>query len=795
MNERKRILISSVVIMASAALSVVALAIVILYHTAFEQRREELVGIVKFHARILEAMARFDRAHFPIEGIDHAKTCCGSTRAAAMSKLSAAHEDFPGFGNTGEFTLGFRDGAYILFELSWRHTDDGCDLIPWDGDLAEPMRRALSGKSGTVVALDYRGETVLAAHEPVAVLDLGVVAKFDVAEIRAPFITAGIVTGCVALVVVLVGAGGMLRISSPLIRRMEESEAQSRAIVNTAADGIITINEQGIVESYNNAAAKMFGHNADEVVGRNVSMLMPPPDRDAHNVYIERYSRTGLSTVIGVGREVEGKRKDGSVFPLYINVSDVQVSDRRLFTGIVRDISDAKKAQEELTRRSREIATQNQELEELNQHLNTARTEAESATAAKSAFLANMSHEIRTPMTAILGFAERMRDPELSEADRLADAQTILRNGKYLLGVLNDILDLSKIEAGKLTLERTSCSLVGLIADVTAVMRARAQDKSLSLDAEFPGSIPDRVETDPIRLRQVLINLMGNAVKFTDKGGVRLVTRCIPATGSAADSAEPGGRQSATLQFDIIDTGIGISEEQVASLFQPFSQAETSTTRRFGGTGLGLTITGRLAEMLGGEITVVNPKLGAGAHFRVTLHVGLPTRAQMIDDPAAAATTRDTDAGGVVEDAPPDLRGCRILLAEDGEDNRRLISHILRRVGVDLTVVENGKLAVDAAMAAKEESQPFDVILMDIQMPVLDGREAVSRLRRSGYSWPIMAVTACTMAGDLEKNMASGFDAVATKPIDRRALISAIHDRLNSENARSPVSPQPSAIG
>ena len=394
-----------------------------------------------------------------------------------------------------------------------------------------------------------------------------------------------------------------------------------------------------------------------------------------------------------------------------------------------------------------------------NDELAVARSRAEAATNAKSEFLANMSHEIRTPMTAILGYCDVL----LCETDQdehlqrhRASLQTIRQNGDFLLGLLNDILDLSKIEAGKLEVERISFSVESLLADIKTLFQARAAAKGLSLDVKFEGLLPEMVESDPTRIRQILLNLVSNALKFTERGSVTIAVRMAP-----GDSPQ--------LQFEVIDTGIGLTPNTVAKLFTPFMQADASTTRKFGGTGLGLSISQRLAQMLGGDITVQSEP-DVGSRFCLTLAVSLPpgvawreARAEPIHPVAVAKQS-------------PDIRlpGCRILLVEDGLDNQRLISLVLKKAGAAVSIAENGELGVLAAWGAHHEQQPFDVILMDMQMPVLDGYKATARLREEGYTGPIIALTAHAMNGDRQKCLAAGCDDYTLKPIDRAELVQMI---------------------
>ncbi len=390
---------------------------------------------------------------------------------------------------------------------------------------------------------------------------------------------------------------------------------------------------------------------------------------------------------------------------------------------------------------------------------------AEAASRAKSEFLANMSHEIRTPMTAILGYVDLLA--ESPDATAQQDyITTIRRNGDHLLRVLNDILDLSKIEAGRMEIERIQVAPAEFAAEVVDLMGMRAHGKGLTLDVVCRGELPATIATDPTRLRQILLNLIGNAIKFTEHGGVRLEVFL------AAHDGTQG-----MLGFRVVDTGIGMTEDQVAALFRPFTQADTSTTRRFGGTGLGLTISRRFAQMLGGDIDLHSVP-GVGSTFTVTVATGDLTRVPI---EAAAYLGRSARGGArpTARDEAPTLSG-RILLAEDGPDNQRLIAHVLRRAGADVTVVADGRQAVDRVLA---ESAGFDLVLMDMQMPELDGYAATQELRERGCQVPVVALTAHAMTGDRERCLLAGCNGYATKPIDRNALIGVCAEWLKSKPA------------
>ncbi len=408
------------------------------------------------------------------------------------------------------------------------------------------------------------------------------------------------------------------------------------------------------------------------------------------------------------------------------------------------------------------LKLQQQELEQSRVKAEAAQATAEEANASKSTFLANMSHEIRTPISAVMGYAEMLLDAELSAAERRDFAVVIRRNARHLLELINDILDVSKIEAGKMTVERLEVDLPQQALEVVSMVRPRALEKGLEFNIVFEGPVRRTAQVDPLRLRQIVMNLVGNALKFTEKGGVTLKVSC------------PGkGRQ---IRLDISDTGCGLTPEQLGRLFQAFVQADSSTTRKYGGTGLGLTISRKLATMMDGDITV-SSVYGQGSTFSVLIDGGDATGAVWLD--AVTESVKD-EVSTEATSALPQLPGRRLLLAEDGKDNQRLINMHLTRAGAVVTIVENGKAALDAVLATPDG---FDLVLMDMQMPVMDGYTATRQLRTAGVSIPIVALTAHAMAEDQAKCLAAGCSHYLSKPIDRRVLLSTI-EQLTSETAR-----------
>ncbi|MCY2961164.1 MAG: ATP-binding protein [Planctomycetota bacterium] len=385
------------------------------------------------------------------------------------------------------------------------------------------------------------------------------------------------------------------------------------------------------------------------------------------------------------------------------------------------------------------------------------RDAAAAASRAKGEFLANMSHEIRTPMTAMLGFAELLLQDDLPAAERHEHLRTILRNGEHLLSLINDILDLSRIEAGRMAVEATACSPRTIVEEVVGLLGIRAQAKGIRFEVCVAPDVPPNVLADPVRLRQILMNLAGNAIKFTDAGGVILSVR-----------VEAGP----TLAFEIEDSGPGIPADRLGSLFQPFEQGDGSVTRRFGGTGLGLVISRRLAGLLGGTIDATSAP-GSGSCFTLRLPMAVTGIASAPIEPRPALPS------GPRLGAPPE--GGRVLVVDDGRDNRRLVSAHLLRAGYEVELACDGQQAVDRALAG---GPGIDIVLMDMQMPVLDGYSATRELRDRGCEIPILAITAHAMTGDRERCLEAGCDGHLTKPIATTELLHACRFWIGRRHTR-----------
>ena len=375
------------------------------------------------------------------------------------------------------------------------------------------------------------------------------------------------------------------------------------------------------------------------------------------------------------------------------------------------------------------------------------RDQAESASRAKSQFLANMSHEIRTPLGAIVGFADLLRDPKLLDSERAEYTEIIHRTGLNLSKIINDILDLSKVEADHIEIEQVSLSIRDLLSDAFRLLDLRAREKNVQLSWSVDGDVPDAIRSDPLRLRQILMNVIGNAIKFTDSGGsVRLECRREFAEAEVA------------LAFRVRDTGIGLEPAQQHLLFEPFAQADASPMRRFEGAGLGLALSRRLARMLGGDVSLEKSAPGVGSEFLIRIHL-----AENLSEHSSGAVQAPLATN------THELAGHRVLVIDDNVDNRLLLQRILGKRGLTVDVAQNGVEGINRALATE-----YDALIMDVQMPVLDGYSAARRLRQAGYLVPIVALTAHAMREDRYKCLEAGYSDYLTKPIRPADLDAAL---------------------
>lgn len=509
-----------------------------------------------------------------------------------------------------------------------------------------------------------------------------------------------------------------------------DSETQKASIVSAALDGVVTVDTNGTILEFNEAAQAMFGWSAAELVGANVTeTLLAPVNRDFLRGELENFRRTGTSALIGRRTEMNGMRRDGSLFPAEVSVVQAHTAKGMLITGFVRDIS----ARLEAERR-----------------LKAARDEAQAASRAKSDFLATISHEIRTPMNGVLGAIDLlMNSPLAPDQARLASAARSA--GESLRVLLDDLLDYSKIEAGKLEMDIAPFAPAELLNDVAEMFQAQAAAKGIALAVEVMDDVPDRVGGDAARLRQILINLVGNAVKFTAEGGVTVcaenaVARC----------------GSAVLRFEVRDTGVGIAPEFKSRIFSKFSQADPTISRRHGGSGLGLAIVKGLTELMGGT---VDYKSRPGEGSRFWIDIPFKHAEQQVPGPASAAAERDS------------LEGCRLLLVDDSDTNRLVTSEMLARAGAQVEEASSGPAALRAAA-----EQRFDAVLMDVSMPDMDGIETTRRLWASGLSdLPVIALTAHAGSEDKARFLDLGFSAYLAKPVRPETLVGTVAACLGRE--------------
>lgn len=495
-----------------------------------------------------------------------------------------------------------------------------------------------------------------------------------------------------------------------------DSEARLRAVVDSAVDGIITINEVGTIESVNIAGLDAFGYTREELIGQNVKVLIPEPYFGEHDGYLSNYRTSGRRKIIGIGREVMGKRKDGSSFPADLAVSEVQLADRRLFTGIVRDITERKEAERALVQ---------------------AKEAAERASRAKDDFLSVLSHELRTPLTPVLAALSLIeQDPSVPPqvGEQLA---MIRRNVEMEARLVDDLLDLTRIAQGKIQLRHEAIDAHAIVRHVISMFQNEIEKKCLTITTSLRAR-ESFVWADPSRFQQVLMNLASNAVKFTPPDGSITVRT----------SNENGG-----IKIEVTDTGIGIEPDMLPRLFRPFEQGERTVTRRFGGLGLGLSIVKSLAEMHKATITATSEGKDKGASFALFF--------ETIDSGYSHA------APATIGTAP--AKAARVLLVEDHEDTRRVMSKVLTTFGFTVTATASVKEAVEAA-----DRMPFDLLLSDLGLPDGSGHDVMKHMA-SKFGIAGIAISGFGQEEDLRRSREAGFAMHLTKPVSMQNLLTAIN--------------------
>jgi PAS domain S-box-containing protein len=521
--------------------------------------------------------------------------------------------------------------------------------------------------------------------------------------------------------------------------RAEEQILQLATITEQTVEGIAVADLEGKIQFSNHAWAQMHGYeNSDELVGRYLSIFHNEQQLQSDVVPFNEEARQQGHNVGEIGH----MRKDGTTFPTMMTVTMLKDEQGKPYAmaGFAQDITERKKAEEELKQ---------------------AKVEAEIASAAKSQFLANMSHEIRTPMNGVIGMIDLALDEPLN--DKVRDyLNTARSSGNNLVEIINDILDISRIESGKVNVDIQDCSLNDLLCNINSLMRPMIVEKGVEFKNVFDSPVPERICTDPMRLRQCLTNLIGNAAKFTEVGHIflRISTQ--------------NGEKGTEIHFDVEDTGIGIASNKQEAIFEAFNQADYSTNRKFGGTGLGLTITKKLAELLGGSISLTS-ELGQGSIFSLVIPVGVDVEPQSL----ITELNRRTFGNEISEIDDIKLSG-KILVAEDDVVNQKVILSMLEKVGLQTTLANDGREVIE-----KTTAESFDLILMDMHMPNMNGYEATRLLREKGFKKPILALTASVMRSDVDQCLKAGCDEHLIKPIDRQKLFAALRKYLSTDEDTS----------
>jgi PAS domain S-box-containing protein len=573
--------------------------------------------------------------------------------------------------------------------------------------------------------------------------------------------------GAICFIMFYLYLGRMLKALNP----SQAVPGRVRSALDTLAEALLVIDRKSSVVLANKAFQEITGQSSDDILGKNASSFSwhtgdNHPDDFSDNTKGNR----DFPWLVALqkketlrGEPLWLKSHDGEWHKFLVNCSPIITG--KTANGVLISLDDIT------------------ELEEKEQELRLARDAAEEANHAKTSFLSNMSHEIRTPMTAILGFTEVLkRGTGRSDSNWQKHLNTISSSGKHLLELINDVLDLSKVESGALEIESIKCKPYMVAHDVVQVLNVRAEEKSIGLDIVVPEPLPEHIISDSSRLRQIITNLVGNAIKFTDQGGVQIILR----TEQQADKS--------MLAIDVVDSGIGMNEKQLGAIFKPFVQADSSITRRFGGTGLGLAISKKLAGALGGDITV-SSEMNVGTTFTAKVETGSLDGIELLSpDEVKRRMSESEDTHETMQWVFPPSK---ILVIDDAAENRELITLVLSDLGIESETAEHGAIGVQMA----HESQ-YDIIMSDIQMPVMDGYETAKTLRANGIKQPIIALTANAMKGYEERILNSGFSHYMTKPIDLDALTRLLGDLLGGEStvvtaetqAQAAVAAPPAAV-
>jgi PAS domain S-box-containing protein len=764
MIERPRILLSSIAVMVAVSLSAAGFAIYALYDTAFEEQRARLHEVAMSRARIIEAVARFD-AQFRRE---HAP---GGVQAATLRQVVEAHANFEGFGETGEFTLARLDGNSIVFLLRQRHSDRGDPRpIPRDSELAEPMQRALAGESGTLVGLDYRGEKVLAAYQAISELDWGVVAKIDIAEIRRPFVRAGLQAGSIALIVIGIGVWFVLRLTLPLMRRVEthtreltnahdrlearvaertsdlseanvnlleeieereraqraltEITARNTAIFDAAVEGIITLDSDGIIESVNPSTVRMFGYARDELVGRNLEMLIPAPDLaeqdGAPSSHLDAEHRSANDTM----REMTGRKKDGTTFPIELSMAEVDLGRHQISVGTIHSLTQRKQIEEQLLRA--------QKMEAIGQ------------------VAGGIAHDFNNLLATIQGSSELILDGLSGDERLLGAAERIHMATDRGAALTRKLLAFSR----KQVIQPEVVNLNSLVTDVSKLFgRLIGEDVEIKLNLQ--GSLGS-VKIDPSQFDQVVLNLAVNASDAMPNGG-ELTIATVNVAPQDPRTERLGVPPGPYVGLCISDTGSGMEPEILSHIFEPFF-----TTKAPGkGTGLGLSTVYGIVKQSEGEIEVESEP-GRGTQFSIYL----PQVDEEVPEPAPAPDSETTETGSET-----------ILLVEDDGLFRELTTEVLQMHGYSVIAAA---FPEEALRISEGRNGEIDIVITDMVMPQMTGVDLVAQLRATHPDLRVIFMSGYTDVALADRGVLNPDDAFIRKPFSNKALAAKIREVLDS---------------
>ena len=615
-------------------------------------------------------------------------------RSGAITFVNPAAKNL--FANSGGEILGKKIETFI----QGQRDQDGASIISPDTS-SEAMQKGVK----------------VSEESDMKVLSTGEV--FQVLSKSAPIVEYGNITGAVTIIEDVTER-------KKTEMELRRSEIRLRAVVQNALDAIITVDVQGRIETFNPSAETIFGFSRDEVFGQNARILMPEPYASRFDEFVTRALVLDSPKPFSQKAETVARRKDGSTFPVELSISETRLGAKKMLLGIIRDISERKRFEEELI---------------------SARERAEQASKAKSEFLANMSHEIRTPMNGIIGMTQLALETKLTPEQR-DYLSTVRASSELLLKLINDILDFSKIEAGKMELDYLDFKLRDTLADTVRALSLQAEDKGLELLFRVSEEVPDDLYGDPVRIRQIIVNLVGNSIKFTQSGEIVVSVELCETEDSRV-----------TIEFCVLDTGIGISQEKIEKIFQPFDQADTSTTRRYGGTGLGLSISRRLVEMMGGRIWV-DSELGQGSKFHFTIQLETPLTEPQVKDLAPVQI----------------LEGVRVLVVDDNLTNLKILDRQLAHWGMDVTLAQGGPEALNIMKKFALENTPFTVAIIDCMMPEMDGFELSSIIKNSLElnKTKLVILSSAAQIVDAKERKKYGLEAWLVKPIKQSELLTCL---------------------